>query len=73
MEIRKILLIGCGEIGSRHLQALAKIEFPVKIWIVDPNLNSLKVGKKRFNEMLKSGAIQEVKNFKKLNIDLILL
>ena len=28
--------------------------------------------KKRFNEMLKNGAIQEAENFKKLNVDLIL-
>ena len=70
MKIRKILLIGCGEIGSRHLQALAKIEFPVKIWIVDPNLNSLKVGKKRFNEIPVNTNIQSIKFEKHLPDDL---
>lgn len=51
LEVKKILLVGCGEIGSRHLQALAKIELPVKIWVIDPNVNSLEIGKKRFNEI----------------------
>ena len=36
--------------GSRHLQALAKIEFPVKIWVVDPNSDSLKTGKKSIED-----------------------
>ena len=61
MVIRKILLIGCGEMGSRHLQALAKIEFPVKIWVVDPNSDSLKTGKKRFNEIPTNTNLQSIK------------
>ena len=37
LEIKNILLVGCGEIGSRHLQALAKMEMPVRIWAIDPS------------------------------------
>ncbi len=51
METKKILLVGCGEIGSRHLQALAKIEVPTEIWVIDPSLDSLKVGKERFEQI----------------------
>lgn len=61
MKIEKILLIGCKEIGSKHLQALAKIELPVKIWVIDPNLNSLKIGKKRFYEIPANTNIQSIK------------
>lgn len=61
VEIKKILLIGCGEIGSRHLQALAKIELPVKIWVIDPNLNSLEIGKKRFDEIPTNTNIKSIK------------
>ena len=61
MIIKKILLVGCGEMGSRHLQALAKIELPVKIWVVDPNSDSLKTGKKRFDEIPNNTNIHSIK------------
>lgn len=51
MKSEKILLVGCGEIGSRHLQALGKIEIPIELWIIDPNLDSLKTGKERFEQI----------------------
>jgi pyrroline-5-carboxylate reductase len=35
--MKKIALIGCGNIGSRHLQALAKSSFNCEITIVEPN------------------------------------
>ena len=39
LEIKKILLIGCGEIGSRYIKAIEKIELNVKIWVIDQNYN----------------------------------
>ena len=61
LEIKNILLVGCGEIGSRHLQALAKMEIPVRIWAIDPNLISLKTAKARFEEIPKNENIQSIK------------
>jgi hypothetical protein len=49
--IKNILVIGCGNIGSRHIQALAKLPFDTHIEIVDPNLNSHKIAQSRLNEI----------------------
>jgi hypothetical protein len=51
MKTKKIALIGAGELGSRHLQGLAKCEFPLYLQIIDPNKQSLEVAKKRFEEI----------------------
>tara|TARA_B110000438_G_scaffold295623_1_gene338906 strand:- start:141 stop:1127 length:987 start_codon:yes stop_codon:yes gene_type:complete len=61
MGIKNILLVGCGEIGSRHLQALAKMEIPVRIWAIDPSSISLKTAKVRFEEIPINENIQSIK------------
>jgi len=52
--IRKISIIGCGQIGSRHLQAVVKLKGNLKIQVVDPNKESQKMGKERLGEALKA-------------------
>ena len=42
MNEKKLMVVGCGGIGSRHLQALCKIDIPVKIFAVDTSEKSLK-------------------------------
>ena len=49
--MRKIALIGAGQIGSRHLQALGKIDIPISIEVVNPNTSALLTATKRFNEI----------------------
>ena len=39
---KRIVLIGCGNIGSRHLQSLIRFGNSVFIDIVEPDLNSKK-------------------------------
>ena len=34
--MKKVIIIGAGQIGSRHLQALAAIKTPLDIYVVDP-------------------------------------
>ena len=46
-----IALIGAGQLGSRHLQGLARIDIPVAITVVDPSGDSLEVARKRFEEI----------------------
>ena len=56
---KNILLVGCGNIGSRHLQALVKLPFKVDIHIVEKSnkskilaknrLKQIKFNKKNFN------------------------
>ena len=48
---KKIILVGCGNVGSRHLQALVKLAHEIVIYVVEPDKNSQYVGKKRLNEV----------------------
>ncbi len=45
------MLIGCGNVGSRHLQALVKIPYQIQINIIEPNLSAKKLGISRLNEI----------------------
>ena len=49
--IKSILLVGCGNIGSRHLQALVQLQTPVEIHIVEKSNNSQKLAKLRLDEI----------------------
>lgn len=44
-------MIGAGQLGSRHLQSLSRINKLIDISVVDPNQESLKTAKKTFQEM----------------------
>lgn len=46
-----VIIIGVGKLGSRHLQALAKLTIPVTIHVVDTNKESLKIAKERYEEI----------------------
>ena len=48
---KRILLVGCGELGSRHLQAVASLKDIRSIHVVDPCESSLEVGKLRLREV----------------------
>lgn len=48
---KKILLIGCGQIGSRHLQAICCLREIKEIHIVDSNPDALALGKGRVQEV----------------------
>ena len=50
-KIKKIILIGCGNIGSRHLQAIVKTNDETSIQIVEPNVEAQKLAKSRLNEI----------------------
>jgi len=39
--VRRVILIGCGNIGSRHLQALAKLEYDLSVDIVEPSIEAI--------------------------------
>ena len=47
----KILLIGAGQLGSRHLQGLLNVKLPISIDVVDPNISSIEIAKKRVLEI----------------------
>jgi predicted dehydrogenase len=47
----RIALIGAGQFGSRHLQALALCEQPLDLLLVDPSEASRKVAQERFESV----------------------
>lgn len=44
----EVVIVGLGQLGSRHLQGLAKSEAPLRIWAVDPNPASLSLAQQRW-------------------------
>ena len=75
---KKILLIGAGQLGSRHLQALALLKQSCAIIVVDTNENSLKIAKLRFEEIKGSEKHKvsyqtEIKNSKFLHFNLCII
>ena len=58
--MKKIALIGAGQLGSRHLQALAKIDIPLILQVVDPNKDCLKVARERYLEIQDNDNIDHI-------------
>lgn len=55
----KILLVGCGQLGSRYLQAISSLRNVSEVCIVDNKLGSIELGKQRLKEV--PDANQEIK------------
>jgi predicted dehydrogenase len=58
--MKNIAVVGAGEVGSRHLQALAHCEFSVALFAVDPDVTSLKVAQERFKQMPNSENVTSI-------------
>ena len=67
MSRNKIALIGSGNIGVRHLQGLLKSEHILEIYIVDPNVNSLKNAKILFEQISNSDLKHNVTYLKSID------
>ncbi len=46
-----VLIVGCGQLGSRHLQAVAQLADVASIDVVDPRSEALELGKQRLAEL----------------------
>jgi predicted dehydrogenase len=51
MDIPKIAVVGAGQLGSRHLQALAKSSLPIRIEVADVNEAALRTAKARLDQV----------------------
>lgn len=49
--MRTSLIIGAGQLGSRHLQGLAKLEEQMEIYVLDLSIDSLKMAQEREKEI----------------------
>lgn len=54
--MKKIAIIGSGQIGSRHLQALGAVKTPLNIAVFDNSDDSLNTARKRYESMSASSA-----------------
>jgi hypothetical protein len=59
-----VLVIGCGQLGSRYVQGLVSIKTPLNITVVDPMNDSLEEAKKR---LIDFGGMQQVHKITWLN------
>ena len=60
-----LAILGCGQIGSRHLQSLALLEEPAQIHLVDPSGQSLETAEERFSQVVSashSGAFRLIRH-----------
>jgi predicted dehydrogenase len=57
--MNRVLVIGAGNIGSRHLQSLAKSRIPLEVVVVDPSLQALETSRQRFDEVAKQESIRK--------------
>lgn len=60
--MKNIIIIGAGQIGSRHLQALRAIKTPLDISVVDTSQASLDIARQRYDEM-PQGTVRHTLNF----------
>ncbi len=49
--MKQVLIIGAGQLGSRHLQGLARCALPLHIHLLDPSSESLARAQTRFEEI----------------------
>lgn len=57
------LIIGAGQLGSRHLQGLLKLKGSLSIYVLDPSLESLEISKKRAKEIENNHKIQFIESW----------
>lgn len=50
-DMKTIIVTGAGQLGSRHLQALALLSEPARIVVTDPSPASLAVAEERFRQI----------------------
>lgn len=57
----RVLIVGCGQLGSRHLQAVASLPQVQDIEVVDPNPEALQLGRQRLAEVSGQGPSPRVR------------
>lgn len=69
------VIIGAGQLGSRHLQGLLRLTMKQKIFVLDPSEVSLEVSKTRANEISSEHEIIFSKDWEVLpqNLDLVII
>jgi predicted dehydrogenase len=76
--MKKIALIGAGQLGSRHLQGLAKSGISISIEVVEPFEGSRNTAKQRFEEIPSNDKIEKINFYESISqlsdeLDLVII
>lgn len=76
--MKKIALIGSGQLGSRHLQGLAKSSISISIEVVEPFEGSRNTAKQRFEEIPLNDKIEKINFYESISqlsdeLDLVII
>ncbi len=71
--MKKNLIIGAGQLGSRHLQGLLKLEANQEIYVLDPSEASLTVARERAAEIPNTHTVRYITDWQDLPIALDLV
>lgn len=66
MGKKRVLLIGAGQLGSRHLQGLTKVGIPLSVSIVEPHPTGNEVSRTRLNEVLPGYSMEDFRFYSSL-------
>jgi hypothetical protein len=58
-----VLIVGAGQLGSRHLQGLAKCSHPLRVYVVDVNPDALQVAQQRWFDVSDAKSTDKVVSF----------
>jgi hypothetical protein len=61
--MNKLLIVGCGELGSRFLQAAVSINQFSIIEIVEPNILAVEIAKKRSEDVINNNLTCQINYF----------
>lgn len=67
VRVKRVLILGAGNIGSRHLQALGRSRIPLEITVIDPSAQALEISRQRFDEVVKHGSAHKPRYCLNLN------
>lgn len=65
--MKKIFIVGAGQLGSRHLQALKSVDIPLDITVIDPSGEALKTAKERY-EVITGVETHQVRYLKEIPV-----
>lgn len=73
--MKKVVIIGAGELGSRHLQGLLKLIEEQSIFVLDPSVKSLRIAEKRANEIVHDHSVNYITDWNGLpkELDLVIV
>ena len=72
--MNKVIIIGVGKLGVRHLEAILISKIPTTIWVVDPNKESISIAKQLTSNTEHSCSVNFCKIIpNKLNFDLAII